>query len=114
MTIWPAWQHFEEHQKGSIEVGKLADLVILSDNPMTVPEDLLDDLKVLETYKEGVSVYQRSEGKAALSSLAMFGVTMNEANLEGHYHLYNTHAHGDGCFNNGLSVLVNAVNHAVE
>jgi predicted amidohydrolase YtcJ len=114
MTIWPAWQHFEEDQKGSIEVGKLADLVILSDNPKSVPEDQLDDLKVLETYKEGVSVYKRSEGKTALSSPAMFGVTLNKTNIEGHYHLHNTHAHGDGCFNHGLSVLVNAVNHAVE
>ena len=59
LTIWPAWQHFEERDKGSIEVGKLADLVILSDNPLTVPEDRLDDLEVLETIKDGVVVYRR-------------------------------------------------------
>ena len=59
MTIWPAWQHFEEKSKGSIEVGKLADFVILSDNPMTVPEEQLAELKVLETIKEGVSIYKR-------------------------------------------------------
>ena len=59
MTIWPAWQHFEEDRKGTIEVGKLADFVVLSDNPKTVPEDKLDKLLVLETYKEGVSIYQR-------------------------------------------------------
>jgi predicted amidohydrolase YtcJ len=59
LTIWPAWQHFEEDHKGTIEVGKLADLVVLSDNPMTVPEDQLAGLKVLETIKEGQSVYKR-------------------------------------------------------
>jgi predicted amidohydrolase YtcJ len=59
MTIWAAWQHFEEDTKGTIEVGKLADLVILSDNPLSVPEDQLAELKVLETIKEGVSIYKR-------------------------------------------------------
>jgi predicted amidohydrolase YtcJ len=58
MTIWPAWQHFEEDSKGTIEVGKLADFVVLSDNPLTVPEADLADLAVLETIKEGVSVYR--------------------------------------------------------
>ena len=59
MTIWPAWQHFEEKTKGSIEVGKLADFVILSENPLTIAEDQLADIKVLETIKEGKSTYQR-------------------------------------------------------
>ena len=59
LTIWPAWQHFEEKSKGTIEVGKLADLVILSENPLTVPPEKLADIKVLETIKEGVSIYQR-------------------------------------------------------
>ena len=59
MTIWPAWQHFEEDSKGTIQVGKLADFVILSDNPLTVPEEQLADLAVLETIKEGVSIYKR-------------------------------------------------------
>lgn len=59
MTLWPAWQHFEEASKGSIETGKLADFVILSANPLEVPEYQLDDLTVLETIKEGVSIYRR-------------------------------------------------------
>jgi predicted amidohydrolase YtcJ len=58
MTIWPAVQYFEEASKGSIEPGKLADFVILSDNPLAVkPEDLIT-LKVVETIKEGKSVYK--------------------------------------------------------
>jgi predicted amidohydrolase YtcJ len=58
MTIWPAWQHFEEAQKGSIEAGKLADFVLLSDNPLAVDPDALAGLKVVETIKEGASVYR--------------------------------------------------------
>lgn len=57
MTLWPAYQHFEEANKGSIEVGKLADLVILSANPLKTERAKLIDLKVLETIKEGQSVY---------------------------------------------------------
>jgi predicted amidohydrolase YtcJ len=66
MTIWPAWQHFEEANKGSIEVGKLADFVILSDDPTAVDPETLDQLKVTETVKEGVSVYVIGQKKAEL------------------------------------------------
>lgn len=58
MTIWPAWQHFEEGSKGSLEVGKLADLVILSDDPTAVAPERLDQIRVLETIKEGKSVFR--------------------------------------------------------
>ena len=43
MTIWPAWQHFEEDDKGSIEVGKIADFVILSDDPTAVDPEKLSE-----------------------------------------------------------------------
>ncbi|MEE4361773.1 MAG: amidohydrolase [Pseudomonadales bacterium] len=57
MTLWAAEQHFEEDRKGSLEVGKLADLVVLSGNPLTTaPEDLMS-LRVLETVKAGEEVY---------------------------------------------------------
>lgn len=58
MTLWAAFQHFEEDRKGSIEVGKLADFVVLSDNPLTVAPDKLAEVKVVETIKEGLSVYR--------------------------------------------------------
>ena len=58
MTIWPAWQHFEENDKGSIEVGKLADFVILSKDPTAVDPETLADLEVRETIKEGKSIYK--------------------------------------------------------
>ncbi|PZF76312.1 amidohydrolase [Aestuariivirga litoralis] len=57
MTIWPAYQHFEEADKGSIAVGKLADLVILTDDPTAIDPMMLDQIKVAETIKEGRTVY---------------------------------------------------------
>ena len=58
MTIWAAHQHFEEASKGSIEVGKLAGSVLLSDNPLTADPERLAELKVSETIKEGVSIHR--------------------------------------------------------
>lgn len=57
ITEWSAYQHFEEDGKGTIEEGKLADLVVLDKNPLKVPEEDIKDIIVLETIKEGVSVY---------------------------------------------------------
>ncbi len=112
LTIWPAWQHFEEGSKGSIEVGKLADLVILSDNPMTVPQERLAELKVLATIKEGASIYQRPEDSAAISSPALFGLAPHGLHDTGHGIDGVRDMHGDGCFNHGLSVLLQALNSA--
>ncbi len=61
MTIWPAWQHFEEDRKGSIEAGKLADFVILSDDPTAVDREELDLLRVLVTIKEDGVIYAAGE-----------------------------------------------------
>jgi hypothetical protein len=57
MTVWPAYQHFEEAAKGSIEVGKLADLVILSRDPTQGDPNTIDRIKVVETIKEGNTVF---------------------------------------------------------
>jgi predicted amidohydrolase YtcJ len=59
ITINAAYQYSEQSSKGSIEPGKLADLVILSGNPLTVPVDTIKDIHVVETYKEGKSIYKR-------------------------------------------------------
>ncbi|GAB1307644.1 amidohydrolase [Urechidicola sp. KH5] len=61
ITTWSAWQHFEEDQKGTLEKGKLADMVVLDHNPLKVDPMTLKDIKVLETYKEGNSVFKRKE-----------------------------------------------------
>jgi hypothetical protein len=58
ITINAAYQYFEEDSKGSIEVGKLADLVILDRNPLTVDPMTIKDIKVVETIKEGKSIYK--------------------------------------------------------
>ncbi len=57
MTIWPAWQHYEEASKGSIETGKLADFVVLSRDPTKGDPNTIDQIKVTETIKEGVTVF---------------------------------------------------------
>lgn len=57
ITIDAAYGTFQEDIKGSIKVGKLADLVILSDNPLTVPENTLADIEVLMTMVGGVVEY---------------------------------------------------------
>lgn len=59
MTIWPAYQHFEEQQKGSLAVGKLADLTILNKDPLQVPLAELKNIQVMQTIKAGVTVFQR-------------------------------------------------------
>ena len=65
-TIWSAYQHFEEKTKGSIEVGKLADFVVLDQNPLTIDPLKISGIKVVETIKEGKTVYRRDlAGKQA-------------------------------------------------
>lgn len=58
-TMDNAYGGFEEDIKGSIEEGKLADMVILSDNPTTVPADEIKDIKVDMTIIDGSVVYER-------------------------------------------------------
>ena len=57
ITINAAYQYGEQDQKGSIEPGKLADLVILDKNPLKVDPDAIKEVKVLETIKEGKTIY---------------------------------------------------------
>ena len=56
MTIWAAYANFEEHEKGSIEVGKFADFIILNQNIMEVDGSEIPETKVIATYVNGERV----------------------------------------------------------
>jgi hypothetical protein len=58
ITIHAARQYFEEGTKGSLEPGKVADLVILDRNPLAVDPMAIKDVKVVETIKEGRTIYR--------------------------------------------------------
>jgi len=57
MTIWSAYQHFEEASKGTLEPGKLADFVILNQNPLKIAPAKIINIKIMETIKEGKTVF---------------------------------------------------------
>jgi len=59
ITTNAAYQYFEEDSKGSLAEGKLADLVILDSNPLKVDPLKIKDIKVLETIKEGKTIFKR-------------------------------------------------------
>ncbi len=58
-TIDAAWQLFADDVTGSLEVGKYADMVVLSADPRTVPPEQVADLDVLATFLAGRQVYRR-------------------------------------------------------
>ena len=57
MTSEAAWQLYSEHEIGSLEPGKLADLVILDKDPRKVDPDAIKDIEVLETWMDGKRMY---------------------------------------------------------
>jgi hypothetical protein len=73
MTIWAAYQKFEEDTKGSLSVGKLADFAILSRDPTTGDPRTIDTIEVTETVKEGKSIFRLQPGKQAQSTPANIG-----------------------------------------
>jgi predicted amidohydrolase YtcJ len=58
-TIDAAWITREESLKGSLEPGKLADFIVLSDDPLAVADEALRDLEVTQTWLGGQAVYVR-------------------------------------------------------
>jgi predicted amidohydrolase YtcJ len=61
LTDWAAWQYFEEKTKGTLEAGKRADMVVLLSNPLRVDPAAIKDISVIETIKDGKTIYRASE-----------------------------------------------------
>ena len=61
ITINAAYQHFEDDIKGSIEVGKQADLVVLSEDPLSIDTKDLLELDVVATFSRGVKVFNAAK-----------------------------------------------------
>jgi predicted amidohydrolase YtcJ len=59
-TTSAAYAAFEEDVKGTLEPGKLADMVILDENPFKVPKEEIQNIQVLETIIRGKSVYKKA------------------------------------------------------
>lgn len=59
ITDWAAYAAFEENLKGTLRAGKLADFVILDKNPLKIDPMQITDLRVMETIKEGKTIYSR-------------------------------------------------------
>jgi len=68
LTIWPAYAAFEENLRGTIEVGKLADLTVLSADIMKIPEMEILKTHCLMTVIGGEVVYQAAPGTAAIET----------------------------------------------
>ena len=58
VTINGAYQYFEEDTKGSIEVGKVADLVIIDKDILSIDKKDIDTIKVVETIKNGNTIFK--------------------------------------------------------
>ena len=59
VTINAAYEYFEEDKKGSLKAGKCADMIICDRNPLKAAPDDIKDIVVLETIKDGVTLYKR-------------------------------------------------------
>ena len=64
MTIWAAYANFEEYEKGSLEAGKYADLVIMDTDLLECKPGSILNASVLSTFINGEEVYTRKQEKS--------------------------------------------------
>ena len=110
MTIWSAWQHFEENMKGSIEVGKLADFVVLDQDPTSIDPENLDQIKVVETIKEGKTIFRLSDNKrngTAFAPNERSANALTQAILLATSPSSQNHSHGFSCACGAYSRITN-------
>lgn len=114
MTIWPAWQHYEEGSKGSIEVGKLADFAVLSRDPTKGDPTKIDTIKVTETIKEGRTIFKLNADEQRKADL-MFKPDGNGDTAfarfvrGGSSHWHGDEIHSDTCMSPVLGQMVAAI-----
>ena len=71
ITVNAAYQNKEENLKGTIEEGKLADLVILSDNPIKCDPMDIKNIEVMETIKEGKTLYSKGKMNTRFNNVSL-------------------------------------------
>jgi predicted amidohydrolase YtcJ len=106
MTLWSAWQHFEEKTKGSIEVGKLADFVILDQDPTAIDPESIDLIKVVQTIKEDTVVFDLATANARFVPSETDQRAFNRMlAAAGGHRATPGHVHAAGCLCGALSRL---------
>ena len=87
ITDWAAYQYFEETSKGTLEPGKRADLVILEGNPLKVDPTKIATIKVVETIKDGRSIYRLGRDQVdARKAAAASRVAADPVQAHHHHH----------------------------
>lgn len=108
MTIWPAYQHFEEDSKGSLEQGKLADFVILSKDPTAIDPEVLHQVEVTETVKNGKTIYRQDDAGNTAARAAHASVGEVFSRVLNHWQ-HNNEARGHGDHSHGPELLMSAL-----
>jgi len=87
ITDWAAYQYFEEASKGTLEPGKRADLVILERNPLKVDPGAIGTIRVVETIKDGRSIYRLGRDRIdARKAAAASRVAADPVQAHNHQH----------------------------